>query len=82
MHYIEIIVESYNDYASGLHGLIHIRPASNQIYPQNMRVECSKKLSQNYPVGTKFKLFVKKTCRNGGVPFLYSSYKWKYTVSN
>ncbi|RTK99792.1 MAG: hypothetical protein EKK57_08685 [Proteobacteria bacterium] len=77
--YREIVVESYRDYSSGVHGIVHIRPAINQYYPQTLRVECSKKLSTEYPVGTKFKLRVKLTDKEGGNPFLYSSYKWKVT---
>lgn len=79
LEYSEIIVESYLESGSGLHGVVHIRSAINQYYSQNLRVECSKKLITNYPVGTKFRLRVKLTDKDGGNPFLYSSYKWKVT---
>ena len=66
---------------SGLHGAIHIRPVEGERYPQTMRVECSKILSEQYPVGTKFKLAkVKLTDREGRGEYLYSRYNWKYEV--
>lgn len=80
MIYDEIIVESYYEKGSGLHGCIHIRPALGYKYPQNLRVECSKDLTTKYKVGTKFKIRVKLTDRMGSGTFLYSSYKWQYVV--
>ena len=80
MDYIEIIVESYFESGSGIHGSVHIRPAQNQYYPQHLRVECSKKLIKLYPVGTQFKLKVKLTDREGGQQFLSCHYKAPYEV--
>lgn len=80
MEYKEIIVESYFESGSGLHGIVHIRPAKNQYHPQHLRVECSKDLIRLYPVGTQFKLKVKLTDRKGGQPFLYCHYKAQYEV--
>jgi hypothetical protein len=72
-----IIVESYRPAnTSGIHGPIHIRPAPNQMFPQSLQVECSKKLSQNYPVGTRFRLKVRLTDRDGGGEYLYSFPGW------
>ena len=78
--YEEIIVESYYEYGSGLHGCVHVRPAVGQQYPQDIRVECSKELRTKYKVGTKFRIKVKLTNKQGGKDFLYSSYKWPYSV--
>ena len=64
--YKEIIVESYKTTStSGLHGDVHIRPAPNQFYSQALKVECAKRLSRDYPVGTRFKIRVKLTDREG-----------------
>lgn len=72
-------VESYLPTAtSGLHGEVHIRPCTGQDYPDNMHVECSKKLSRDYPVGTRFRITAKLADREGGSVFLYSHYSWKY----
>jgi len=77
--YEYLIVESYRpEKTSGLHGAVHIRPAKKEKYPQSIHVECSKTLSNNYPVGTKFKLKVKLTDRKGGGKYLYSYYKWSF----
>jgi len=74
-------VESYIPAAiSGLHGKVHIRPCKGQDYPGTMHVECSKKLSRDYPVGTRFRITAKLTDREGGSEFLYSHYSWKYEV--
>jgi hypothetical protein len=79
--YSYIIVESFlPTNTSGLHGLIHIRPAPNQIYPQNLFVECSNDLINNYPVGTRFRIKVKLTNKEGGRDFLYSYYGWSHEV--
>ena len=78
-HYI--IVESYiSKNTSGLHGEIHIRPIKGERFTQNLHVECSKALSKNYPVGTKFKIQVKLTDRENSGEYLYSHYNWKYEV--
>ena len=79
--YHVIVVESYRPTdTSGLHGPIHIRPAPDQIFPQSLQVECSKKLSRGYPVGTRFHLRVKITDRENGGEFLYSYHGWPVRV--
>lgn len=80
--YTDIIVESFIvDNTSGKHGLIHIRPLPNQFpFEENMFVECSKELSNDYPVGTRFSIKAKITSRKGGKPFIYSHYSWSYKV--
>lgn len=80
MLYQDIIVESYiPEKASGLHGKVHIRPVAGQGF-DNLHVECSKSLSEDFPVGSKFKIKAKLTDREGGKPFLYSYYRWKYEI--
>lgn len=79
--YDNVLVESFipND-ASGKHGKVHVRPVSGDKYSPEIAVECSKKLSRNYPVGTKFMLQAKLTDREGGGEYLYSYYRWKFEV--
>lgn len=80
-NYQLVEVESYSPSdTSGLHGKIHIRPCENQGYPEDMHVECSKELSRDYPVGTRFRIKAKLTDREGSGDFLYSYYRWKYEV--
>lgn len=79
--YYYVVVESYvpKD-TSGLHGKVHIRPVGGERFSQDLHVECSKALSENYPIGTKFKIKAKLTDRKDGGEYLYSHYKWKYEV--
>ncbi len=81
MSYQEIIVESYYESGSGLCGPVHIRPLPNQDpFLPWMHVQCSKELSYDYPVGTRFRIRAKITSRQGGTPFIYSNYSWPYVV--
>lgn len=74
--YQSVIVETYKaDRTSGLHGPVHVRPVAGQGLATTLRVECSKKLINDYPVGTKFKLRAKLTDREGSGEFIYSSYR-------
>ncbi len=79
--YRMIIVESFRPAnVSGLHGDIHIRPVEGQGLPSDLHVECSKALSRNYPVGTRFRIKAKLTDRDGSGDFLYSYFGWRYEV--
>lgn len=74
-------VESYiPENTAGLHGKLHIRPCEGQGFSANMHVECSKELSRDYPVGTRFRIKAKLTDREGSGDFLYSYYRWEYEV--
>ena len=80
--YSYIIVESYKPKnTSGLHGDVHIKPkAGQEPFTEDMHVECSKELSKNYEIGTRFKIKAKITNKEGGQPFAYSHYSWPYEV--
>lgn len=76
-----IIVESYRpSHTSGLHGPVHVRPIAGQGYPTSLQVECSKDLVRKFRVGTRFKLRVKLTDREGGGEYLYSYWRWPFEV--
>ena len=80
-NYRLIVVESFTPrYKSGLHGEIHIRPAAGQNISIALHVECSKKLSTDYPVGTKFRVRAKLTDREGCGEYLYSYFRWPIEV--
>lgn len=51
-------------------------------FPTYLRVECSKDLMNPriHPVGTRFRLRVKLTDREGGNEFLYSYFGWPVEV--
>ena len=79
--YIRVVVESFVPTStSGLHGAVHIRPVDGQGLPTTLHVECSKKLSRDYPVGTRFIIRAKLTDREGGGKYLYSYHGWPVEV--
>ena len=78
--YRYVVVQSYRESGSGLHGDVHIRPVPAQGFPPGMRVACSKSLSHDYPVGTKFRIKAKLTDKEDGGEFLYSYFGWKFEV--
>lgn len=79
--YRTVIVESFRPSStSGLHGGVHIRPIAGQGVATTLYVQCSKSLSNDYPVGTKFRIQAKLTDREGGGEFLYSYFRWPVEV--
>jgi len=79
--YVTIIAESFvpSD-MSGRHGKVHMRPAPGQPFGQDLLIECSKALTTEHPVGTRFRMRVKLTDRESGGEFLYSYHGWKVDV--
>jgi hypothetical protein len=59
---------------------IRARPIDDQPFPTTMRVECSRKMRESQPVGTRFRIHAKETDIEGGTPFLYCHYLWDYEV--
>jgi len=79
--YVTIIAESFKPSSTaGLHGKVHMRPAPGQRFGQDIMIECSKTLTSAHPVGTRFRMRVKLTDREGGGEFLYSYHGWKVEV--
>ena len=75
--YQYVIVESFCPFSTaGRHGPVHIRPVRGQGLEHTLFVECSKRLSEDYPVGTMFKIRAKLTDRKHGGEFLYSYHGW------
>lgn len=78
--YLLVLVESYvPDSTAGLHGKVHIRPVRGHGF-DGLHVGCSKSLSKNYPVGTRFRLKAKLTDREGVGQYLYSYPGWPWDV--
>jgi hypothetical protein len=78
--YLQVIVETYTAVKAGKSSRIHVRPVKGEPFPQSMDVECSRSMRERYPIGTRFRIYAKKTSREGGKPFLYSRYDWPFEV--
>lgn len=78
--YKKVIIETFTNQGESTDAKIRARPVEGQGYDINMRVECSRNMRRNHSVGTKFKLLVKVTSRQGGKAFLYSPVNSEYEV--
>lgn len=74
--YRQIIAEVFYDAHRRKNG---VRPCPGQCFSVDMKIECSKEI-RSYPLGTKVRLDVVETDKEGSRPFLYSSYKWQHEV--
>ncbi|HEJ9485759.1 TPA: hypothetical protein SMM93_001138 [Proteus mirabilis] len=64
-------------------GRKRVKPFDDTIYPSDQWVECAKEISENNPIGTKVKLWVKEKSNanpSKNADHLYSSYKWAYKI--
>ena len=67
--YREVAVHSVRDSRTGE---LVIRPMPGQAFAPTLKVQCSRKLREDYPEGTSFLLNAKLTDRLGGPRFLYA----------
>ena len=80
--YRQVLIETYRARGEPSGHEIRARPVSGQGFSRDLKVECSSKMRYGHPVGTKFIVQAKVTDREGGTPFLYTSWQWRYrTVS-
>jgi len=81
MEYEHIIVQSVLSSERGQVGPVHIKPLPNQDpYLETMWVQCSKVLSNDFPVGTKFRIRAKIVYPTGQRPYISSHYTWPFEV--
>lgn len=78
--YKRYLIETFWSVSEQSEKKIRARPVTGQDLPTNMRVECSSSMRRSHPPGTKFIIQAKITNREGGAPFLYTSFKWPYKV--
>ena len=78
--YRDVVIETYVNPGDPSNAKIRARPLPGQGLDTEMKVECSRKMREGYPVGTKFVLKAKVIDRDGGTPFLYAHYNARYTV--
>ncbi|VVE46899.1 hypothetical protein PAN31108_04464 [Pandoraea anhela] len=70
---MEINVETYVPSGEPSSAGLRVRPIPGQGVDPKLKVECSRSVRQQYPVGSLFRLSVKLTDREG-TQFLYAHY--------
>lgn len=78
--YYTLIVETYRERGSGLHGDIHVRCVPGQEFAPSFRVRFPKAPRYAHKIGTRFRIYAKLTDKEGGNPFLHSTHAWPYKV--
>ena len=78
--YIQVIVETYLESGSGLHGDRHVRPIAGEQLPQSLRVRFPKALRFAHPLGTHFLVYAKLTDKEGGNDFVHTNHAWDVEV--
>lgn len=78
---MEIIVETYRAHGDASSASIRVRPLAGQGLDIALRVECSRSMRTQQPVGSLLKLDVKLTDREG-TPFLYAHPKAPFEKVN
>src|SRR5260370_42273738 len=77
--YQKIAIQTYRRvYGEQSKHEIRVRPLSGQNFPKTMNVECSVAMRVNHPVGTCFIVRATVKRREGGPPFLYTSWQWPH----
>jgi hypothetical protein len=74
--YHSIIVETYRESGSGLHGDIHVRCIESQRFPSTLRVRFPRKIRFGHPIGTKFRVLGKLSDKDGSNPFIHTNHAW------
>jgi hypothetical protein len=78
--YVWLIVETYRERGSGLHGDIHVRPIPGQVVPPSYRVRFPKAPRRAYKLGQRFRVPAKITDKEGGNKFVHTNHAWDYVV--
>lgn len=55
---------------------IRVRPLDGEGVSTDLRVECPRKIREEYPVGTVFRMKVKMCQREDDSYYLYNHYNW------
>ena len=79
-HYRFVAIESFQNPGEPSCASVRARPLSGQGLNTSMRVECSSKMRENYPLGTVFIIKAQTINKEGGKDFLYAHYNSPYTV--
>jgi hypothetical protein len=77
--YLEIVAEIVDGRDSMGRAKRQVRPISGQGLDPSLNIECARKLREDHPIGTRFRLRVQLTDMNG-TSFLYSYFGWPVEV--
>ncbi len=75
-----IAIETYCNPGEPSSAGVRARPLPGQGLPADIKVECSRKVREEHPIGTVFVVKAQLTDREGGAMFLYSSWQWPCEV--
>lgn len=75
---MEIVIETFRAHGEPSGSMVRARPLPGQELSPELRVECTKRIRRDYPVGSLFLVSAKLTDRQGGTPFLYTNYRDTY----
>jgi hypothetical protein len=74
-----VIVETFVPLGEPSNASIRVRPVPEEGFPEGTRVQCSRNMRKNYPIGTRFRLHL--TLREtGDGPCLYAHHDAPFEV--
>jgi hypothetical protein len=73
--YFDVVVERCRESGGGGRGPVRVRPVPGQGISARLRVERSKEMRNDHPIGARFRIQAKPTDRLGEGEFLHSSCK-------
>lgn len=79
-HYRNVAIKTYWNGGEPSVKVIRAHPLPGQGFDEDMHVECSSKMREDHPVGTVFVIRAQLKQKEGGTPFLYTSWQWPYEV--
>src|SRR5262245_59122750 len=74
-----VTVETFIPVGEPSNASIRVRPISHEGFPEGTRVQCSRKMREHYPIGTKFRLHLSLR-ETGDGPRLYAHHDAHYEV--
>ena len=78
--YRTVAVETYRNPGEPSSAAVRVRPLLGQGLATDSKVEFSKKLRMKHALGTVFLVRVQVTEKEGGTPFLYTSWQWPVEI--
>lgn len=74
---MHIIIETFKQYGEPSSSKVRARPLAGQGISTALRVECSKRMRLDHPIGSLFKVWATVTDREGAT-FVYTNYRDRY----